>query len=147
VRVWLGADCSDPRAGLELPFPCVWVAPWWRSEGVEAVTKSLSVTLLTSDQDVVSAVIAEPSIPNVTVGDPTQGTDTGHLPHDGYLADFLMRTKAVHPGARADSCMTEDSLPRSGVSGTARPIGHLLLVEVLCASRRPWSSQKALAVS
>jgi hypothetical protein len=43
-------------------------------------------------------VIAEPSIPDVTVGDPTQGTDTGHLPHDGYLADFLMRAKALHPG-------------------------------------------------
>ena len=120
ARVWLGADgiahslgdgsavlrpavtelssYSDPRAGLELPFPCVWIAPWSRSDGVDGLSRSLSVTMLTSDQELISAVVAEPSISNVTVGDPALGADAGHLPHDGYLADFLMRAKAVHPG-------------------------------------------------
>ena len=42
-----------------------------------------------------SALVQEPSIGNVYVGDqPTHRMESG-LPHDGYLAEFLMRCKSV----------------------------------------------------
>jgi acyl-CoA reductase-like NAD-dependent aldehyde dehydrogenase len=117
AKVWLGKDgiadgladgsaalrpavaelgsASDPRVNLELPFPCVWVAPWSTSEDAASLNKSLSVTALTADRTLVAALIAEPSIANVMVGDARSEPGSEHLPHDDYFAAFLMRAKAV----------------------------------------------------
>ena len=84
-----------PQAAAELPFPCVWVAPWTREVGLGPLRDSLVLTALTHDEDLVSALVQEPSIGNVYVGDqPTHRMESG-LPHDGYLAEFLMRCKSV----------------------------------------------------
>ncbi|MFJ3927273.1 aldehyde dehydrogenase family protein [Streptomyces sp. NPDC090022] len=84
-----------PQAGVELPFPCVWVAPWNRSDGIAPLRGSLVVTALTADHDLLDDLIAEPTIGNVHAGDhPTYWMGPG-LPHDGYLAEFLMRSKTV----------------------------------------------------
>ncbi|MCV7200370.1 aldehyde dehydrogenase family protein [Mycobacterium angelicum] len=83
-----------PQLGIELPFPCVWVGPWDRSAGVTPLRNSLVVVANTGDTELVDELLNEPSIRNVYVGDhPTTFSATG-LPHDGYLGDFLMRTKA-----------------------------------------------------
>jgi acyl-CoA reductase-like NAD-dependent aldehyde dehydrogenase len=83
------------QAGIELPFPCVWVAPWTREAGLEPLKETLVLTAITHDTSLVDALVAEPTISNVYVGDhPTYWIEPG-IPHDGYLADFLMRTKAV----------------------------------------------------
>lgn len=87
-----------PEAGTELPFPCVWVVPWSAEEGVAPLRDTLVLSVFTSDERLIDALVEEPSISNVHVGDhPTYWTDTG-MPHDGYLADFLMRTKTVIRG-------------------------------------------------
>jgi hypothetical protein len=53
------------------------------------------LTAITHDTRLVDALVTEPTISNVYVGDhPTYWMEPG-IPHDGYLADFLMRTKAV----------------------------------------------------
>jgi acyl-CoA reductase-like NAD-dependent aldehyde dehydrogenase len=83
------------QAGVELSFPCVWVAPWTREAGLQPLTRTLVLTAITHDTDLVDALVAEPTISNVYVGDhPTYWIEPG-IPHDGYLAEFLMRTKAV----------------------------------------------------
>jgi acyl-CoA reductase-like NAD-dependent aldehyde dehydrogenase len=83
------------QAGVELSFPCVWVAPWTPEAGLEPFKETLVLTAITGDTRLVDALVAEPSISNVYVGDhPTYWIEPG-IPHDGYLADFLMRTKAV----------------------------------------------------
>jgi acyl-CoA reductase-like NAD-dependent aldehyde dehydrogenase len=83
------------QAGVELSFPCVWVAPWRPEAGVEPFKDTLVITAITRDPRLVDALVAEPTISNVYVGDhPTYWIEPG-LPHDGYLAEFLMRTKAV----------------------------------------------------
>ncbi len=117
TRAWLGGDgvadplgdgsavlrptvhqlssCHSPIAGLELPFPCVWVAPWAPSDGVAPLKGSLVLTAITSNEALVDALADEPSISNLYLGDhPTYWIESG-LPHDGYLAEFLMRAKAV----------------------------------------------------
>jgi acyl-CoA reductase-like NAD-dependent aldehyde dehydrogenase len=83
------------QAGVELSFPCVWVAPWTREAGLEPLKDTLALTAITQDTRLVDAVVAEPTISNVYVGDhPTYWIEPG-VPHDGYLADFLMRSKGV----------------------------------------------------
>ena len=78
---------------VELPFPCVWVAPWSRADGLAPLRHSLVISAITEDDDLIDDLLAEPSIANVYVGrHPTHHTEP-EIPHDGFLADFLMRNK------------------------------------------------------
>ncbi|MEU8900471.1 aldehyde dehydrogenase family protein [Nocardia sp. NPDC048505] len=117
TKAWLGgtgivADLGDGSAvlrpavhqldspfadqlGVELGFPCVWVAPWDRAAGIGPLRDTLVLTAATADTELIEQLVAEPSIANVFLGDhPTPQVAPG-LPHDGYLAEFLMRTKTV----------------------------------------------------
>ena len=117
TRAWLGGDgvvddlgdgsavlrpavhqVDSPSAAqlrTELPFPCVWVTPWKRSDGTAPLRDTLVLSALTRDHALLDALLAEPTIANVYVGDhPTYWMAPG-VPHDGYLSDFLMRGKAV----------------------------------------------------
>jgi acyl-CoA reductase-like NAD-dependent aldehyde dehydrogenase len=83
------------QAGIELSFPCVWIAPWTHDAGLEPLKETLVLTAITHDTRLVDALVGEPTISNVYIGDhPTYWIEPG-IPHDGYLAEFLMRTKAV----------------------------------------------------
>ena len=84
-----------PQTGLELPFPCVWVAPWSPADGVRPLRNTLVLTAVECDDQLVNQLISEPTISNVYLGDhPTTWFEPG-LPHDGYLGEFLMRTKTI----------------------------------------------------
>ncbi|WP_327253943.1 aldehyde dehydrogenase family protein [Streptomyces sp. NBC_01244] len=120
ARAWLGGDgivselgdgsavlrpavhqlerSDDPRTGLEMPFPCVWVAPWSRAQGIAPLRGSLVVSVLGPDADtgpLVDELLAEPTVSNVYTGSrPTYWIRPG-VPHDGFLSEFLMRTKTA----------------------------------------------------
>ncbi len=84
-----------PQAGVELPFPCVWVAPWTPAAGLAPLRNTLVLTTITGDHELVDALLDEPTISNVYVGDhPTYWLRPG-VPHDRYLGEFLMRTKTL----------------------------------------------------
>ncbi|WP_329302363.1 aldehyde dehydrogenase family protein [Streptomyces sp. NBC_00659] len=84
-----------PQTGVELPFPCVWVAPWTPEAGIAVLRGSLVLTVLTHQEELIDRLLDEPTISNVYVGDePTYRIAPG-LPHDGFLGEFLMRSKAV----------------------------------------------------
>ncbi|WP_328956021.1 aldehyde dehydrogenase family protein [Kitasatospora purpeofusca] len=86
------------QTGVELAFPCVWVAPWTPEAGVAPLRNSLVLTALTGDDALFDRLLREPSISNVYRGDhPTYWIRPG-VPHDGYLGEFLMRTKTVIRG-------------------------------------------------
>ncbi|WP_217140800.1 aldehyde dehydrogenase family protein [Streptomyces sp. AC627_RSS907] len=88
-------DAGAVQLRAELPFPCVWVAPWSRADGTAALRDTLVLSALTRDRALVEALLAEPTIANVYVGGhPTYWMAPG-VPHDSYLSDFLMRSKAV----------------------------------------------------
>ena len=91
--VHLLAEPDVDVLNVELAFPCVWVSPWTRDDGLVPLRHSLVVNAITSDEDLVDDLVAEPSITNVYSGHhPTYYTAPG-IPHDGFLADFLMRCK------------------------------------------------------
>jgi acyl-CoA reductase-like NAD-dependent aldehyde dehydrogenase len=89
------ASAADPRVQLELPFPCVWLAPWSRQDGIQSLCRSLALTAMTEDPELIDALLTEPSIANVNIGGITTGWSEQHLPHDDYLETFLMRAKTV----------------------------------------------------
>ena len=89
---------DDPfaeQAGIELAFPCVWVAPWTREAGIAPLRDTLVLTAVTRDERLLDDLLADPTIKNLYIGDhPTYWMAPG-VPHDAYLGEFLMRTKAV----------------------------------------------------
>ncbi|MGW5819524.1 aldehyde dehydrogenase family protein, partial [Streptomyces noursei] len=93
--VHLLEDPAAEQLALEMPFPCVWVAPWSPERGTAPLRRSLVVGVATQDDALVDGLLAEPSIRNVYGLDrPTWWLPPG-IPHDGYLAEFLMRSTAL----------------------------------------------------
>jgi acyl-CoA reductase-like NAD-dependent aldehyde dehydrogenase len=93
--VFLVDDADAPQARSELPFPCVWVAPWDRARGAASLRDTLVLTVLGGDDELIDDCVNEPSIRNVYQGRyPTYWMKTG-MPHDGYLGEFLMGVKSV----------------------------------------------------
>jgi hypothetical protein len=92
---------DDPfaeQANIELGFPCVWVTPWTRKAGTTVFRDTLVLTAVTKDESLLDALLADPTIKNLYIGDhPTCWMAPG-VPHDAYLGEFLMRTKAVIRG-------------------------------------------------
>jgi hypothetical protein len=99
VHLLAGPDVG--RLNIELPFPCVWVSPWSRSDGLEPLRRSLVLNAITSDSDLIGELLKEPTIANVYSGRFPTYESTPELPHDGYLADFLMRNKGVRTELRS----------------------------------------------
>lgn len=89
----------DPiKLNVELPFPCVWVSPWSRADGMAPLRNSLVLKAITTDDEFVDELVNEPTITNVYRGrQPTHYT-APHIPHEGFLADFLMRNKGFIGG-------------------------------------------------
>ncbi|OBH83216.1 aldehyde dehydrogenase [Mycobacterium scrofulaceum] len=91
--VHLLAEPVADTLNVELPFPCVWVAPWSPGAGLEPLRRSLVVTAITGDQRLVDELLAEPTVGNVYVGPHPTWYAAPSIPHDGFLADALMRNK------------------------------------------------------
>lgn len=84
-----------PQTAVEFGFPCVWVAPWSRSAGIAPLRDTLVLTLSAPDEELVDRLVDEPSISNVYIGNNSTLWLKPGIPHDGYLGEFLMRSKAM----------------------------------------------------
>jgi hypothetical protein len=84
----------DPRVlNTELAFPCVWVSPWSRDDGLDPLRCSLVVNAITDDESLIDDLVADPTVANVYSGQHPTWHTAPDIPHDGFLADFLMRNK------------------------------------------------------
>ncbi len=86
-------SCDHPGLGTELPFPCVWVAPWRPSDGVRPLDNSLALTLLTDNASLVTEALEAPGIRTVVRGTVPAWWRNPYLPHDGYLGQFLKEAR------------------------------------------------------
>jgi acyl-CoA reductase-like NAD-dependent aldehyde dehydrogenase len=91
--VHLLASPDERTLNVELPFPCVWVASWSRDDGLAPLRNSLALSLITDDEQLVDDLLNEPTVTNVYVGGYPTYFGAPHVPHDGFLADFLMWNK------------------------------------------------------
>jgi hypothetical protein len=96
--VHLLASADPAKLDVELPFPCVWVAPWSRADGLAPLRNSLVLNAITDHQDLIDDLLAEPTVTNLFSGRVPTHQSAPHLPHDGFLADFLMRNKGFMRG-------------------------------------------------
>jgi acyl-CoA reductase-like NAD-dependent aldehyde dehydrogenase len=90
-------ELSD-TLNIELPFPCAWVSSWSRSAGVAPLRHSLVVTAITGDERLIDDLLAEPTVTNVFCGRHPTFYSAPQIPHDGFLADVLMRNKGFVRG-------------------------------------------------
>lgn len=89
----------DPaKLNVELPFPCVWVSPWSRADGIAPLRNSLVLGAITTDDELVDELVVDPTITNVYRGRHATHHGAPHIPHEGFLADFLMRNKGFVGG-------------------------------------------------
>lgn len=79
--------------GAELAFPCVWIAPWSRGDGAAPLRNTLNLVIMGRDEALIGAALADRSIRNVYVGELPSYFGGPAMPHDGYLAEFLMTAK------------------------------------------------------
>lgn len=91
--VHLLSEPDADRLNVELPFPCVWVSPWSRADGLAPLRNSLVLNAITSDHDLIDDLVGEPTVTNVYSGHFPTHYAAPTIPHDGFLADFLMRNK------------------------------------------------------
>jgi acyl-CoA reductase-like NAD-dependent aldehyde dehydrogenase len=91
--VHLLAEPDVDKLNIELPFPCVWVSPWSRAAGLGPLRQSLVINAITDDDDLIDALLGEPTVSNVYRGNHPTFYGAPEIPHDGFLADFLMRNK------------------------------------------------------
>jgi acyl-CoA reductase-like NAD-dependent aldehyde dehydrogenase len=91
--VHLLAEPDVDKLNIELPFPCVWISPWSRGAGMEPLRHSLVITAITGDEELIDDLLTEPTVTNVYSGRYPTFYAAPEIPHDGFLADFLMRNK------------------------------------------------------
>ncbi|GHH81127.1 aldehyde dehydrogenase [Streptomyces sulfonofaciens] len=94
-------DPGSPLFGTELPFPFTAVAHVPRSKAVAACAGSLIVSVLGAGDGIERALAEEPGVDKVFGGEEFDRGYDPCDPHEGYLADFLFKKKAVLPGAGA----------------------------------------------
>ena len=88
-----GSGKLTDTLNVELPFPCVWVSPWSRDAGIEPLRNRWSSPRSPATTTLIDDLLAEPTVTNVYSGNhPTYYSAPG-IPHDGFLADVLMRNK------------------------------------------------------
>ncbi len=87
------AEPDVDKLNVELPFPCVWVSSWSREAGLAPLRNSLAITAITGDEALIDGLLAEPTIGNVYRGHLATWYSAPEVPHDGFLADALMRSK------------------------------------------------------
>lgn len=96
----LRCDRPDhPGLGVELPFPCVWVAPWTPQDGIAPMRGSLALTVLAEAghphaEGVLRQALDEPTVRTVLHGPVVDWGADPHCPHDGQLSQFLMEARA-----------------------------------------------------
>ncbi|CPS10648.1 NAD-dependent aldehyde dehydrogenase [Mycobacteroides abscessus] len=93
VHLLQGPDVD--KLNTELAFPCVWIAPWTRADALAPLRHSLVINAITDDGELIDALVNEPTVSNVYSGRHPTTYTAPEIPHDGFLADFLMRTKGV----------------------------------------------------
>jgi acyl-CoA reductase-like NAD-dependent aldehyde dehydrogenase len=94
-HVTLVQDASDPKVQRELSFPCVTVAPFNQQDAYKALSNSLVVTILSRQENMIKKILADTSIANVYIGNIMTTWMGYHVPHSGYLTDFLMCNRGI----------------------------------------------------
>ncbi|NDK23985.1 aldehyde dehydrogenase family protein [Streptomyces sp. TR1341] len=91
---------THPGTAVEMPYPCVWVAPWRPEDGTGPLGDSLALHLLDRDDGPAAEWLAAllrdaPTVRTLLRGPHHRWWRDPLLPHDGYLGQFLMEARGL----------------------------------------------------
>jgi hypothetical protein len=77
------------------------VAPWSPDDGAAPLRNTLNLVIMGQDEELIDTALDDRSIRNVYVGQLPSYFSAPNMPHDGYLAEFLMPivTERLLPGS------------------------------------------------
>jgi thienamycin biosynthesis protein ThnO len=93
----LALDADDPLFGAELRFPFITVAVADRAAMTRRVAGSLIVSVFGEDDQLWDRLWGDPAIDKLFKGHEITTLYHASEPHEGHLADFLFRKKAIYP--------------------------------------------------
>ena len=67
---------------IELAFPCVWVAPWSRTNRLEPRQHSLAVNAITTGEELIDDLVNQPTVSNFYTGQHCTYETAPEVPHD-----------------------------------------------------------------
>ncbi|MEY9912475.1 acyl-CoA reductase-like NAD-dependent aldehyde dehydrogenase [Catenulispora sp. MAP12-49] len=85
---------DHPGSRIEMPFPCLWVLPWRRSDGLAPLGETLALTVLADDPALAREALRRPAIRKVLAGPVPTWAAGDTSPHDGFLSHELMEARA-----------------------------------------------------
>ena len=91
----LRISSTDKLFGAELPFPFVTVAEVSKADIPKICRNSLGVSLIGSDPDLLKELLLEPTISKLFQGEDFDCQYDPSEPHQGFVADFIFKKKAV----------------------------------------------------
>ncbi|WP_119343964.1 aldehyde dehydrogenase family protein [Facilibium subflavum] len=84
---------ENPLVHLELPIAAVTFAPFSRNDSLDAIAPALVVTVASENQSLISHIAQVPAIRNLYIGQVPTVWMRPHVPHDAFIAEFLMTTR------------------------------------------------------
>ncbi|GKW44191.1 aldehyde dehydrogenase family protein [Pectobacterium parvum] len=84
---------NDPLVQLELPVAAVTFSSFKKGDDLNSLAPALVVTVASSNKLLIDAVANVPSVKNFYIGQVPTVWMHPDVPHDGYLAEFLMKTR------------------------------------------------------
>ncbi|TCN75907.1 aldehyde dehydrogenase family protein [Vibrio crassostreae] len=88
------ADLTDqPIVQLELPVASVTFVPFQHQTCLSSLAPALVVSVATKKADLIQSISEIPEIRNLYIGQVPTTWMKAHVPHDGYIAEFLTRSR------------------------------------------------------
>ncbi|WP_212112453.1 aldehyde dehydrogenase family protein [Bartonella queenslandensis] len=91
--VMLAPSMTDSLMQLELPVPAVTFASFNRSDDLNTLAPALVITVASGDIQLIERIRKIPTVSNLYIGQIPTVWMHPQVPHDGYLAEFLMITR------------------------------------------------------
>lgn len=95
------SDGTHPSVGIELVSPFVVVVPWRPSDGVAPLRDSLFLTLLTDNEELLAAAVAEPSVGDIIAGPVLPWATHASVPEPLLTRLLTMEKRIFTRGARS----------------------------------------------
>nr|AAC46357.1 unknown [Pantoea agglomerans]AAN40897.1 EhpH [Pantoea agglomerans] len=84
---------NDPLVQLELPVAAVTFLSFKEGDNLDFLAPALVVTVASGNKNLINAIANVPGVKNFYIGQVPTVWMHPDVPHDGYLAEFLMQTR------------------------------------------------------
>ncbi|KAA1195705.1 aldehyde dehydrogenase family protein [Photorhabdus heterorhabditis] len=91
--IMLAESFDSPLVQLEFPVAAVTFAPFCCDDNLNVISPALVVTVASENPSLISHIADIPAIRNLYIGQVPTVWMRSHVPHDAFIAEFLMTTR------------------------------------------------------